>query len=86
MKRYRQPDAFELIQRHFAPLLFQARMDSPATIQIQILDERSGESLMLAGIPCGIALTEAQIAALIALVEMDIAALCPTLLCSRRVG
>lgn len=80
MMRIRQPEAFALVQEHFKPLLFRAAMDSPQTIQCMLVDEQTGESLVLTGLQCGISLTKAQLAALINVIELDIAALRPSLL------
>lgn len=80
MKRIRQPEAFALVQEHFRPLLFTAALDSPQTIHCMVMNERTGESLVLTGLPCGISLTKSQLAALINVIELDIAALRPALL------
>ncbi len=80
MRRIRQPEAFALVQEHFRPLLFSAAMDTPQTIQCMLLDEQTGESLVLTGLRCGISLTKSQLAALINVIELDIAALRPSLL------
>ncbi len=79
MMRIRQPEAFALAQEHFRPLLFTAAMDSPQTIHCMLMDEQTGESLVLTGLPCGISVTKSQLAGLINLIELDIAALRPSL-------
>lgn len=86
MKRLRLPDALAMIRRHFAPLRFFAQLDSPASIQVMLLDEHSGESLVLTGVPCALSLTEVQLAALIEAIELDVAALRPNLIDHRRAG
>jgi len=73
--RIRQPEAFALVQEHFRPLLFRASMDSPRTIQCMLVNEQTGESLVLSGLPCGISLTRPQLAELINVIELDIAAI-----------
>lgn len=80
MKRIRQPEALAVVQEYFRPLLFMAEMDSPQTIHAMFLDERSGESLVLTGIPCGVSLSRAELERLINAIELDIAALRPVLL------
>lgn len=80
MKLIRQPEALALVQEHFRPLLFVARMDSPRTIHAMLMDESTGESLVLTGIPCGLSLSRVQVAGLISAIELDIAALRPGLL------
>ncbi|WP_312125778.1 DUF1652 domain-containing protein [Pseudomonas sp.] len=80
MMRIRQPEAFALVQEHFRPLLFRASMDSPQTIQCMLVNEQTGESLVLSGLPCGISLTSSQLAKLISVIELDIAALRPAVL------
>ncbi|MCQ4261392.1 hypothetical protein CXK91_01660 [Stutzerimonas stutzeri] len=80
MKRFRQPEAFALIQQHFEPLVFSARMDSPSTVRIMLIDEATGESLLLTGLPCRISLSRAEIAGLISAIDLDAAALRPALL------
>ncbi len=80
MMRIRQPEAFALVQEHFRPLLFRASMDSPRTIQCMLLNEQTGESLVLSGLPCGISLTRWQLAELINVIELDVAALRPAIL------
>ncbi|KJH82871.1 DUF1652 domain-containing protein [Pseudomonas sp. KSR10] len=80
MIRIRQPEALALVREHFRPLLFTATMDSPQTIQAMLLDELTGESLVLTGLPCGVSVTRAQLAGLISLIELDVAALSPALL------
>lgn len=80
MIRIRQPEALALVREHFRPLLFTATMDSPQTIQATLLDELTGESLVLTGLPCGVSVTRAQLAGLISLIELDVAALSPALL------
>lgn len=80
MMRIRQPEAFALVQEYFRPLQFTAAMDSPQTIHCMVMDERTGESLVLTGLPCGISVTKSQLAALINVIELDIAALRPALL------
>jgi len=79
MMQIRQPEAFALVQEHFRPLLFRAAMDSPRTVQCMLVDEQTGESLVLTGLPCGISLTKSQLAELINVIELDIAALRPAL-------
>lgn len=80
MKRFRQPEAFALVQQHYEPLVFNARMDSPTTVRVMLLDEATGESLLLTGLPCRISLSRAEIAGLIAAIDADAAALRPGLL------
>jgi len=80
MKLIRQPEALALVQEHFRPLLFVARMDSPWTIHAMLMDEFTGESLVLTGLPCGISLSKAEVTGLISAIELDIAALRPGLL------
>ncbi|WP_374365948.1 DUF1652 domain-containing protein [Stutzerimonas sp.] len=80
MMRIRQPEAFALVQEHFRPLLFTAALDSPQTIQAMLLDELTGESLVLAGLPCRVSVTRAELAGLISVIELDIVTLRPTLL------
>ncbi len=80
MMRIRQPEAFALMQDHFRPLLIRASMDSPRTIQCMLVNEQSGESLVLSGLPCGISLTRSQLAELINVIELDVAALRPAVL------
>ncbi len=43
MKRFRQPEAFALVQQHYEPLVFNARMDSPTTVRVMLLDEATGD-------------------------------------------
>ncbi|PNG15101.1 hypothetical protein CXK97_02615 [Stutzerimonas stutzeri] len=57
MTRIRLPEALALVQEHFKPLRFCATMDSPQTIQAMLLDELTGESLVLPGLPCGVSVT-----------------------------
>lgn len=83
-KRIRQPEALALVQEYFRPLRFTAAMDSPGSIQAMLLNEQSGESLVLTGIPCGISLTREQLAGLISAIELDIAALRPEIISSWR--
>jgi len=45
-----------------------------------LLDEATGESLLLTGLPCRISLSRAEIAGLIAAIDADAAALRPGLL------
>jgi hypothetical protein len=45
-----------------------------------LLNEQTGESLVLSGLPCGISLTWSQLAELIDVIELDIAALRPAVL------
>lgn len=80
MKLIRQPEVLALVGDHFRPLLFVAKMDSLRTINAMLMDETTGESLVLTGIPCGISLTTTQVAGLINSIELDIAALRPGLL------
>ncbi len=80
MMRIRQPEALALVQEHFRPLLFTAAMDSPQTIQAMLLDEITGESLVLTGLPCGVSVTRGELAGLISVIELDIATLRPALL------
>ena len=80
MKLIRQPEALAIVQEYFRPLLFMAEMDSPQTIHAMLLDERSGESLVLTGIPCGVSLSKEELEGLINAIELDIAALRPVLL------
>lgn len=80
MKRFRQPEAFALVQQHYEPLVFNARMDSPTTVRVMLLDEATGESLLLTGLPCRISPSRAEIAGLIASIDADAAALRPALL------
>ena len=84
MERIRQPEAFALVQEHFWPLRFWAEMDSPGSIQAMLLNEQTGDSLVLTGLPCGISLTREQLAGLISAIELDIAALRPELVSSSR--
>lgn len=86
MKRLRLPDALAMIRRHFAPLRFFAQLDSLASIQVMLLDEHSGESLVLTGVPCSLSLTERQLAALISAIELDVMALRPSMLNRHRTG
>ncbi|NIU61634.1 MAG: DUF1652 domain-containing protein, partial [Pseudomonas stutzeri] len=69
-----------LVQQHYEPLVFNARMDSPTTVRVMLLDEATGESLLLTGLPCRISLSRAEIAGLIASIDADAAALRPALL------
>ena len=55
-------------------------MDSPTTVRVMLLDEATGESLLLTGLPCRISLSRAEIAGLIAAIDADAAALRPGLL------
>ncbi|AJD59703.1 hypothetical protein CRPA15_10320 [Pseudomonas aeruginosa] len=55
-------------------------MDSPTTVRVMLLDEATGESLLLTGLPCRISLSRAEIAGLIASIDADAAALRPALL------
>jgi len=55
-------------------------MDSPRTIQCMLVNEQTGESLVLSGLPCGISLTRPQLAELINVIELDIAAIRPAVL------
>ncbi|MGE6660967.1 DUF1652 domain-containing protein [Pseudomonas sp. NPDC077408] len=80
MIRIRLPEALALVREHFRPLLFTATMDSPQTIQAMLLDEVTGESLVLTGLPCGVSVTRAQLAGLISVIELDVSALRPALL------
>ena len=80
MIRIRLPEALALVREHFRPLLFTASMDSPQTIQAMLLDELTGESLVLTGLPCGVSVTRAQLAGLISVIELDVTALRPALL------
>ena len=80
MIRIRLPEALALVREHFRPLLFTATMDSPQTIQAMLLDEVTGESLVLTGLPCGVSVTRAQLAGLISVIELDVSALRPDLL------
>ena len=80
MKPIRQPEALAIVQEYFRPLLFMAEMDSPQSIHAMLLDERSGESLVLTGIPCGVSLNRVELEGLISAIELDIAALRPVLL------
>lgn len=80
MKRFRQPEAFTLVQQYFEPLLFSARMDSPSTIRVLLVDEAAGESLLLTGLPCRLSLSRAEITGLINTIDLDAAALRPALL------
>jgi len=80
MKRFRQPEAFALVQQYFEPLLFSARMDSPSTIRVLLVDEAAGESLLLTGLPCRLSLSRAEITGLINTIDLDAAALRPALL------
>ncbi|MDH2245711.1 DUF1652 domain-containing protein [Pseudomonas sp. GD03855] len=80
MKRFRQPEAFALIQQHFEPLVFSARMDSPSTVRVMLIDEATGESLLLTGLPCRLPLSRADIAGLISTIDLDAAALRSSLL------
>jgi len=80
MKRFRQPEAFALIQQHFEPLVFSARMDSPSTVRVMLIDEATGESLLLTGLPCRVSLSRAEIAGLISTIDLDAAALRSSLL------
>ena len=80
MIRIRLREALALVQEHFRPLLFTASMDSPQTIQAMLLDELTGESLVLTGLPCGVSVTRAQLAGLISVIELDVIALRPALL------
>lgn len=84
MTRIRQPEALALVREHFRPLAFTAAMDSPQTIHAMLLDEHTGESLVLTGLPCGTSVTRDQLAALINVIELDIAALRPVLLARLR--
>jgi len=45
-----------------------------------LVNEQSGESLVLSGLPCGISLTRSQLAELINVIELDVAALRPAVL------
>jgi len=45
-----------------------------------LLNEQTGESLVLPGLPCGISLTRSQLAELINVIELDVAALRPAIL------
>ncbi|AKN27323.1 hypothetical protein AB691_2434 [Stutzerimonas stutzeri] len=69
-----------MVQQHYEPLVFNARMDSPTTVRVMLLDEATGESLLLTGLPCRISLSRAEIAGLIASIDADAAALRPALL------
>ena len=80
MIRIRLPEALALVWEHFRPLLFTATMDSPQTIQAMLLDEVTGESLVLTGLPCGVSVTRAQLVGLIGVIELDVIALRPALL------
>jgi hypothetical protein len=80
MIRIRLPEALALVREHFKPLLFTATLDSPQTIQAMLLDEVTGESLVLTGLPCGVSVTRAQLARLITVIELDVTALRPALL------
>jgi hypothetical protein len=80
MKRFRQPEAFAMVQQYYAPLVFSARMDSPSTIRVMLIDETAGESLLLTGLPCRISLSQADITGLINAIDLDAAALRPALL------
>ncbi|WP_313085006.1 DUF1652 domain-containing protein [Pseudomonas sp.] len=80
MTRIRLPEALALVQEHFKPLRFCATMDSPRTIQAMLLDELSGESLVLPGLPCGVSVTRAQLVTLVSVIELDVAAVRPALL------
>ncbi|KSG52862.1 DUF1652 domain-containing protein [Pseudomonas aeruginosa] len=55
-------------------------VDSPTTVRVMLLDEATGESLLLTGLPCRISLSRAEIAGLIASIDADAAALRPALL------
>lgn len=80
MTQIRLPEALALVQEHFKPLRFCATMDSPQTIQAMLLDELTGESLVLPGLPCGVSVTRAQLATLISVIELDVAAVKSVLL------
>ena len=80
MTRIRLPEALALVQEHFKPLRFCATMDSPQTIQAMLLDELTGESLVLPGLPCGVSVTRSQLATLVSMIELDVAAVRPALL------
>ncbi|WP_019339511.1 DUF1652 domain-containing protein [Stutzerimonas stutzeri] len=80
MIRIRLPEALVLVREHFKPLLFTATMDSPQTIQAMLLDELTGESLVLTGLPCGVSVSRAQLSGLINVIELDVIALRPALL------
>ena len=80
MIRIRLPEALALVREHFGPLMFTATMDSPQTIQAMLLDEETGESLVLTGLPCSVSVTRAQLAGLISAIELDVSALRPALL------
>ncbi|EWC40166.1 DUF1652 domain-containing protein [Pseudomonas stutzeri] len=84
MKRFRQPEAFAVVQRYYEPLVFSARMDSPSTIRVMLIDEAAGESLLLTGLPCRLSLSSAEITALINAIDLDAGALRPALLTKVR--
>lgn len=69
MAKMKLKTAIKRIQEYFGPLTVTATMASPVTMDLELLDPCSKESVTLIDIPCRHAVTTAQLYQLINLIE-----------------